>query len=115
MARIKIDPDRRLGTVDRNIFGGFVEHLGRCIYGGIFDEGSPLSDEHGFRRDVLDAARGLKMPNLRWPGGNFVSGYHWIDGVGPVDERPTKVDLAWSGEEANRFGTNEFLAYCREL
>ena len=115
MARIKIDFDRRLGTVDRGIFGGFIEHIGRCIYGGIFEEGSPLSDERGFRRDVLEAVRALRLPNLRWPGGNFVSGYHWLDGVGPVENRPCKTDLAWFGEESNRFGTDEFIAYCREL
>ena len=115
MAKIKVDFDRRIGTIDRNVFGGFIEHLGRCIYGGIYEEGSPLSDARGFRRDVLEGARALRMPNLRWPGGNFVSGYHWLDGVGPVDERPRKVDLAWGGEESNRFGTDEFIAYCREL
>jgi alpha-N-arabinofuranosidase len=114
-ARIKVDLDRRIGTVDRNIFGGFVEHLGRCIYGGVFDEGSPLSDGRGFRRDVLQASRALRMPLLRWPGGNFVSGYHWTDGIGPVESRPRRTELAWFTEESNRFGTNEFLAYCREL
>ena len=115
MARIGIDLDRRLGTVDRRIFGNFIEHLGRCIYGGIFDEGSPLSDERGFRRDVLDAVRPLRVPVLRWPGGNFVSGYHWLDGVGPVDDRPRRSELAWYAEESNRFGTNEFTEYCREM
>ena len=74
MAVIGVDPARRIGTVDRRIFGGFVEHLGRCIYGGLYEPGSPLADEHGFRRDVLEAARALRMPLLRWPGGNFVSG-----------------------------------------
>jgi alpha-N-arabinofuranosidase len=115
MARIKVDLDRQVGRVDRRIFGGFVEHLGRCIYGGILDEGSPLADEQGFRRDVLDALRPLRMPLLRWPGGNFVSGYHWLDGVGPLDERPRKLELAWLAEESNRFGTDEFIAYCRVL
>jgi len=115
MARIKVDLDRQIGRVDRRIFGGFIEHLGRCIYGGIFDEGSPLADEHGFRTDVLKALRPLKMPILRWPGGNFVSGYHWLDGVGPRDERPRKSELAWLAEESNRFGTDEFIDYCREL
>jgi alpha-L-arabinofuranosidase len=115
MARIKIDVDRRLGTVDRRIFGGFIEHLGRCIYGGILEEGSSLSDARGFRRDVLAAARGLQVPVLRWPGGNFVSGYHWQDGVGPVEQRPRRLELAWRTEESNRFGTDEFIAYCREL
>ena len=115
MARIKVDLDRQVGRVDRRIFGGFVEHLGRCIYGGILDEGSPLADEQGFRRDVLEALRPLRMPLLRWPGGNFVSGYHWLDGVGPLDERPRKLELAWLAEESNRFGTDEFIAYCRVL
>src|SRR5215212_6730815 len=115
MARIIVDLDRQIGRVDRRIFGGFIEHLGRCIYGGIFDEGSPLADERGFRTDVLDALRPLRMPLLRWPGGNFVSGYHWIDGIGPRDARPRKSELAWLGEESNRFGTDEFIEYCRVL
>ena len=115
MAKIKIDPERRVGGLDRRVFGGFIEHLGRCIYGGVFDEGSPLSDERGFRRDVLEAARGLRMPLLRWPGGNFVSGYHWTDGIGPREERPRKIELAWFSEEPNRFGTHEYIEYCRTL
>ena len=115
MAIIKIDPDRQRGQVDRRLFGQFVEHLGRCIYGGIFDEGSPLADQRGFRTDVLDAARALRVPLLRWPGGNFVSGYHWIDGIGPRDNRPRRIELAWRAEEPNRFGTDEFIEYCRVL
>ncbi len=115
MAGIKLDPDRTIGTVDRKIFGQFIEHLGRCIYGGVFEEGSPLSDPRGFRRDVLEAARGLRVPVLRWPGGNFVSGYHWTDGIGPVERRPRRMELAWHAEESNRFGTDEFIEYCREL
>jgi alpha-L-arabinofuranosidase len=115
VATIKINPDRRLGRVDRRIFGQFIEHLGRCIYGGVFDEGSALADERGFRTDVLDAARGLRVPVLRWPGGNFVSGYHWTDGIGPRDSRPRRIELAWRAEESNRFGTDEFIEYCRAL
>ena len=115
MAHIGLDLARRIGTVDPRIFGQFIEHLGRCIYGGIYEEGSPLSDERGFRRDVLDAARPLRSPILRWPGGNFVSGYHWLDGVGPKDRRPRRTDLAWYAEESNRFGTDEFIEYCRVL
>jgi len=115
VARIKIDLDRTIAPIDRRIFGGFVEHLGRCIYGGLIDEGSPLADEHGFRTDVLEAARALRMPLLRWPGGNFVSGYHWTDGIGPKDNRPRKIELAWHGEESNRFGTAEFMQYCQTL
>jgi len=115
VARIKIDPDRRIGTLDCRVFGGFIEHLGRCIYGGVFDEDSPLSDERGYRRDVLEVAKDLRIPILRWPGGNFVSGYHWTDGIGPREERPRKIELAWFTEESNRFGTDEFIEYCRLL
>jgi alpha-N-arabinofuranosidase len=115
MARITIDPDRKLGRIDRKVYGNFIEHLGRCIYGGVFEPGSPLSDERGFRRDVLDAARALKVPILRWPGGNFVSGYHWTDGIGPREKRPRRIELAWRSEEPNQFGTDEFMEYCREL
>jgi alpha-N-arabinofuranosidase len=114
-ARIKIDFERRIGKIDRNIYGNFTEHLGRCIYGGIYDEGSPLSDQDGFRKDVLDAARAIHIPLLRWPGGNFSSGYNWKDGVGPRANRPRKWDTAWQAEESNRFGTDEFIAYCRKL
>ena len=115
MAKIKIDLERKIGTVDPRIFGNFIEHIGRCIYGGLFEEGSPLSDERGFRKDVLEAVRSLRVPVLRWPGGNFVSGYHWLDGVGPVDARPRRSELAWYAEESNRFGTDEFIQYCRVL
>src|ERR1700730_3444207 len=115
MANIKIDLDRKLGQVDRRIFGSFIEHLGRCIYGGVFEPNSKLADENGFRQDVLEAARGLRIPVLRWPGGNFVSGYHWTDGIGPVDQRPRRVELAWRSVEPNLFGTDEFMEYCRVL
>jgi alpha-N-arabinofuranosidase len=113
VAKIKVDLDRRIGRLDRRVFGGFIEHLGRCIYGGVFDENSPLSDERGYRRDVLEAARNLRIPILRWPGGNFVSGYHWTDGIGLREERPRKIELAWFTEESNRFGTDEYIEYCR--
>jgi alpha-N-arabinofuranosidase len=115
VTRIAIDPGRVLGQVDRNVFGGFVEHLGRCIYGGLYEEGSPLSDDRGFRKDVLNLLRELRLGVLRWPGGNFVSNYHWQDGIGPKDERPARPELAWGGTESNRFGTDEFLTYCAEL
>jgi alpha-N-arabinofuranosidase len=115
VTRIVVDPGRQLGTLDRNVFGGFVEHLGRCIYGGLYDEGSALADGRGFRTDVLELLRELRMGVLRWPGGNFVSNYHWADGIGPKDSRPRRPELAWGAEESNRFGTDEFLAYCAEL
>src|SRR4029434_2066232 len=115
MARIVIDPARRLGPAHRPIFGNFIEHLGRCIYGGVFEEGSPLSDARGFRQDVLAAARPLRIPILRWPGGNFVSGYHWTDGVGPTADRPRRSELAWDAAESNRSGQHELIAYCGTL
>jgi alpha-L-arabinofuranosidase len=114
-ARIRIDPDRVIGEVNPLLFGNFTEHLGRCIYGGIFEEGSPLSDADGFRKDVLEAARGLGVTILRWPGGNFASGYNWKDGIGPRDQRPARRDDAWGALETNRFGTDEFLRYCERL
>jgi alpha-N-arabinofuranosidase len=115
VSRIAIDPARTLGTIDRKVFGGFVEHLGRCIYGGLYEDGSPLADERGFRTDVLALLRELRLGVLRWPGGNFVSNYHWADGIGPRQSRPRRPELAWGGEEPNTFGTDEFLAYCAEL
>ena len=115
MNRIVIDPARVSGEIDRNIFGGFAEHLGRCIYGGIYEPGSPLADEDGFRADVLAALRRLGMPIIRYPGGNFASGYRWRDGVGPASERPARTDLAWHDIETNLFGTNEFVSFCRKL
>jgi alpha-N-arabinofuranosidase len=115
MAHIRIDIDRKLGSVDRRIFGNFIEHLGRCIYGGVFEPGSELADENGFRADVLQAARGLRIPLLRWPGGNFVSGNHWTDAIGPSERRPRRSELAWHAEESNLFGTDEFIRYCRAL
>jgi alpha-N-arabinofuranosidase len=112
VTRIAVDPARRVGRLDRNVFGGFVEHLGRCVYGGLYEEGSPLSDAEGFRTDVLDLLRDLRMGVLRWPGGNFASNYHWTDGIGPKDSRPHRPELAWGGVDTNRFGTDEFLRYC---
>jgi alpha-N-arabinofuranosidase len=114
-AVIKIDSDRVIGEVDPHLFGNFTEHLGRCIYGGIFDEGNALSDENGFRKDVLSAVQGLGVTVLRWPGGNFASGYAWKDGIGPRDQRPARRDDAWGALESNRFGTDEFLKYCARV
>src|SRR5262245_18257304 len=110
-ARIKIDVDRTIGVVDPLIFGNFSEHLGRMIYGGIFEEGSTLADANGYRKDVHEAVRGLNVSILRWPGGNFVSGYNWKDGIRPRDQRPARPELAWNDVESNRFGTDEFLKY----
>jgi alpha-N-arabinofuranosidase len=114
-ARIKIDTERVIGDIDPLIYGNFIEHLGRCIDGGVFDEKSRLSDANGFRRDVLDAAKKLNVTILRWPGGNFSSNYHWRDGIGPRDQRPPRLEMAWGTVETNRFGTHEFLQYAEML
>jgi alpha-L-arabinofuranosidase len=114
-ARIKIDIDRTIGEVNPHLYGNFVEHLGRCVYGGIYDEGSPLSDSDGMRKDVLEAVKGLNVTLMRYPGGNFVSNYHWKDGVGPKDERPPRMELAWARLETNRFGTNEFMNFAKKV
>jgi len=114
-ARIKIDLDRQIGEVHPHLFGNFAEHLGRVIYGGIYEEGSPLSDADGFRKDTLQAVKNLDVTILRWPGGNFVSGYNWKDGIGPKDQRPVRPDYAWGDVETNRFGTDEFLKYAERI
>lgn len=115
MAKILVDIRRQIDEIDRNIYGGFLEHLGRCIYGGIYEPNSPLSDERGFRKDVMEAIKRLNVPNIRYPGGNFVSGYHWVDGVGPKEKRPKKMELAWHTIESNQFGTDEFMEYCKAV
>ncbi|MCA9836703.1 MAG: hypothetical protein KC422_07305 [Trueperaceae bacterium] len=113
--KISIELDRTLAPVNRDIFGGFAEHLGRCIYGGIYEPDSPLAGEDGLRKDVLDALRRLNMPVMRYPGGNFVSGYRWRDAVGPKEERKARMELAWHDLEPNTFGTNEFVDFCRKI
>jgi alpha-N-arabinofuranosidase len=112
---VHLHTEHRIARVDERIFGGFLEHMGRAVYEGVFDPGSPLSDERGFRLDVLDALAPLRMPVVRYPGGNFVSSYDWRDGVGPHDRRPRRPDFAWKSIETNRFGTDEFLQWCDAL
>ncbi len=112
-ARIKIDTDRRIGQIDKNLYSNFVEHLGRCVYGGIYDPSSPKAGEDGLRTDVLEAIKGLNVAITRYPGGNFVSNYHWLDGVGP--ERIPRMELAWSRLETNEFGTDEFVDFARKV
>ena len=114
-ARITVDPAFRVGTVDPRVYGSFVEHLGRCVYTGIYEPGHPTADQHGFREDVADLVRELGVPVIRYPGGNFVSGYSWEDGIGPVEERPTRLDLAWRSIEPNAVGTDEFCAWTRRV
>jgi alpha-N-arabinofuranosidase len=111
-ASITLDPAYTVAEVDPRLFGSFVEHLGRCVYTGIFEPGHPKTDAHGFRSDVADLVRDLGVPIVRYPGGNFVSGYRWEDGVGPVADRPARLDLAWRSQEPNTFGTDEFAAWC---
>lgn len=113
--RIKIDTSRTIGEIDPKLYGNFIEHLGRCIEGGIFEEGSPLSNAEGFRTDVMKAVKDLHVPFLRWPGGNFSSNYNWMDGIGPRDSRPRRLEMAWGTIEDNRFGTHEFLDYVTEI
>ncbi|WGF86757.1 arabinosylfuranosidase ArfA [Marinivivus vitaminiproducens] len=113
-ADILLDRHFTIGDTDPRLFGAFVEHLGRCVYGGIYEPGHATADEHGFRRDVMDLVRELAPTIMRYPGGNFVSGYRWEDGVGPVDKRPKRLDPAWFSTEPNTFGTNEFIDWCRK-
>ncbi len=112
-ARIYVDPVQKIAPLDRKVLGSFIEHLGRAIYGGIYEPGSKLADSNGFRRDVLEEIRKMGVPIIRYPGGNFVSGYNWLDGVGPKDQRPVVLDKAWNTVETNQFGTNEFMAWCK--
>jgi alpha-N-arabinofuranosidase len=111
--RIYADSRRTIAPVHREVFGSFLEHLGRAIYEGIYDPQSKLSDSNGFRKDVLDEIKKLGVPIIRYPGGNFVSGYNWLDGIGPKASRPAVLDKAWNSINSNEFGTDEFLAWCR--
>ena len=113
-ATVLLDHDFTIGTTDRRLFGAFIEHLGRCVYGGIFEPGHRTADASGFRQDVMALVRELAPTIMRYPGGNFVSGYAWEDGVGPVAERPRRLDYAWFSTEPNTFGTNEFIDWCRQ-
>ncbi|GLJ63041.1 alpha-N-arabinofuranosidase [Microbacterium barkeri] len=113
-ARITIDRDFTIADVPRRLFGSFVEHMGRCVYTGIFEPGHPQADERGFRRDVLQLVKELGPTVVRYPGGNFVSGYLWEDGVGPVDQRPRRLDGAWHTIETNAFGLHEFVEWAGE-
>ncbi len=112
-ARIYFDARRAIGPLARNVFGSFLEHLGRAVYEGIYAPGSPLADAQGFRTDVLAAVRKLGVPLVRYPGGSFASQYNWEDGIGPPQKRPHTLNLAWNTIETNRFGTDEFMAWCR--
>ena len=113
VVRVYVDSRRVTAPLDRNLFGSFLEHLGRAIYEGVYDPGSKLSDTNGFRKDVIGEIRQMGVPIVRYPGGNFVSGYNWLDGVGPKESRPRVLDKAWNAINTNQFGTNEFMAWCK--
>jgi alpha-N-arabinofuranosidase len=114
-AQLIVDRDFAISEIDRRLFGAFVEHMGRCVYTGIFEPGHPTADAKGFRQDVADLTKELGVTIVRYPGGNFLSGYNWEDGVGPAAERPRRLDLAWFSTETNAFGTNEFIDWCRKV
>ena len=110
---VRVVPDTARIKYNKMIFGQFIEHFDTQIYGGIYDPGSRFADEDGFRTDVIAALKELKTPVVRWPGGCFVSAYHWKDGVGP--ERTPVYDKAWQVEDPNTFGTDEYIAWCRKV
>ena len=110
-AKMILDKDYQISRIDDRLFGSFIEHLGRAVYGGIYEPGHPLADEFGFRTDVIGAVKKLGIPIVRYPGGNFVSGFNWEDSVGPVEKRPKRLDLAWFTTETNEVGLHEFSAW----
>ncbi len=114
-ATVRLNTHRTVAEISPLIFGGFAEHMGRCIYEGIYDPASPLSDERGLRPDVLAALRETNYRIMRYPGGNFVSGYRWTDGIGPREERPRRRALAWRSTESNQFGPHEFMEFAGEI
>ncbi len=114
-AELRLSPDDRIGAVDPRIYGSFVEHMGRCVYHGLYEPSHPTADADGFRRDVIALVRALQIPIIRYPGGNFVSGYRWEDGVGPRDARPAALDPAWHSVEPNRIGTDEFHRWAKQV
>ena len=113
-ATVRFDPDDRVGAINPRLYGNFVEHLGRCVYTGIYEPGHPSADEDGLRQDVIDLVKELGITIVRYPGGNFVSGFRWEDSVGSKDQRPTRLDLAWHSLETNQFGLDEFMTWCRK-
>ncbi len=114
-AHVYLDTNRVISPISPLLFSGFVEHMGRAVYEGIYDPASPHADERGLRKDVMAALRELNYRAMRYPGGNFLSGYRWLDGVGPLEDRPRRRDLAWRSIETNHFGTNEFIEFCKAV
>lgn len=113
--RLIVQRENRIAQVDPALFGSFVEHLGRAVYSGIYEPGHATADENGFRMDVAKLVQELGITTVRYPGGNFVSGYNWQDGIGPKDQRPVRLDYAWLTKETNEFGINEFATWCEKL
>ena len=113
-ATMILDRDYAIATIDKRIYSSFLEHLGRAVYGGIYEPDHPTADANGFRRDVMDLVRRLNVPVVRYPGGNFVSGFNWEDSVGPREKRPRRLDLAWGTTETNEVGLHEFLDWSRQ-
>ncbi|QKS70025.1 alpha-N-arabinofuranosidase [Paenalkalicoccus suaedae] len=114
-ANVMLDKRAVIGEIDERIYGSFIEHMGRAVYGGIFEPDHPEADEQGFRRDVISLISDLQVPIIRYPGGNMVSAYNWEDGVGPKSERPRRLELAWQVIETNQFGTNEFVDFANKV
>ena len=114
-ARIRLQKDCIISPIDPRVFGSFIEHLGRAVYTGIYEPGHPTADAFGFRGDVEELIRPLHVTQIRYPGGNFLSGYDWRDGIGPKDRRPVRPDMAWSAIEPNQVGTDEFLQWCERI
>lgn len=114
-ARTIVNSARHKGDMDRRLLGAFLEHLGRAVYEGVYDPKSPLADAKGFRKDVLAEVKAMQVPIMRYPGGNFVSGYNWLDGVGPRNQRPTVIERAWNSLETNQFGTNDFIDWAKAV
>ncbi len=112
-AKLFVDRHLTVAEVNPNLFGGFVEHLGRCVYTGLYEPGHPEADENGFRKDVARLVADLNMPLTRYPGGNFVSGFDWKDSIGPKEKRPRKPDYAWDAMEPNEVGVDEFMKWCK--
>ena len=113
-AKITANKKFIIGDIDRRIYGSFIEHLGRAVYGGIYEPSPTSADGQGFRQDVIDLVKKLNVPIVRYPGGNFVSGYNWEDGIGPKELRPRRAELAWHSTETNQFGLDEFIDWCKE-
>ena len=113
-SKLIIENVSRISEVDPRLYGSFVEHMGRAVYGGIYQPNHPTANEAGFRQDVMKLVKELNVPLVRYPGGNFLSGYNWEDGIGPVEKRPKKLDLAWRTIEPNEVGLHEFAKWAEE-